>query len=86
MGMAGLAVFVLLCLAALFADQIAPYDYLYQDWSAILQPPSAAHLMGTDDVGRDVFSRVLMGGRNALMVAMCITISGAIIGLLAGSI
>ena len=85
-GMAGLGVFILLCLAALFADQIAPYDYLHQDWNAILQPPSAAHLMGTDDVGRDVFSRVLMGGRTALMVAMAITISGAIIGLLAGSI
>ena len=61
-GMAGLGVFILLCLAALFADQIAPYDYLHQDWNAILQPPSAAHLMGTDDVGRDVFSRVIFGG------------------------
>lgn len=84
-GMAGLAVFVLLCLAAIFAKQIAPYDYLDQDWKAILQPPSAAHIMGTDDLGRDIFSRVLMGGRTALMVAMCITLTGAIVGLLVGA-
>lgn len=86
MGMFGLVVFVILCITALFAEQLAPYDYLHQDWDAILQPPSAAHIMGTDDVGRDVFSRILMGGRTALMVALCITVAGAIIGLLAGSI
>ena len=84
-GMAGLAVFILLCLAAIFAKQIAPYDYLDQDWKAILQPPSAAHIMGTDDLGRDIFSRVLMGGRTALMVAACITLTGAIVGLLVGA-
>ncbi len=84
-GMAGLIVFILLCLAAVFAKQLAPYDYLDQNWKAILQPPSPAHLMGTDDLGRDVFSRVLMGGRTALMVAMCITLTGAIVGLLVGA-
>jgi ABC-type dipeptide/oligopeptide/nickel transport system permease subunit len=84
-GMAGLTVFVLLCLAAIFAKQIAPYDYLEQDWTAILQPPSAAHIMGTDDLGRDIFSRVLMGGRTALMVAMAISLTGAIVGLLVGA-
>lgn len=85
MGMAGLVVFILLCLTAIFADKLAPYDYLNQDWNAILKQPSAAHIMGTDDVGRDVFSRILMGGRTALMVASCITFAGAIIGLLVGS-
>ena len=84
-GMAGLTVFILLCLAAIFAESIAPYDYLAQDWKAILKPPSATHLMGTDELGRDVFSRVLMGGRTAIIVAACITLSGAVIGLLVGA-
>ncbi len=84
-GMIGLGVFILLCLAAIFARQIAPYDYLDQDWQAILQPPSGAHIMGTDDLGRDIFSRVLMGGRTALMVASLISLIGAIVGLLVGA-
>jgi oligopeptide transport system permease protein len=86
MGMVGLIVFILLCLTAIFANKLAPYDYLNQDWGAILKHPSAAHIMGTDDVGRDVFSRILMGGRTALMVASLITFTGAIIGLLVGSL
>ncbi len=85
-GMFGLTVFILLCLSALFAQQIAPYDYLKQDYTAILKPPSAAHLMGTDEVGRDLFSRVLMGGRTALMVAFAITAVSAVIGLLVGAL
>jgi ABC-type dipeptide/oligopeptide/nickel transport system permease subunit len=84
-GMAGLFVFILLCLVVVFAEKLAPYDYLDQDWNAILKPPSATHILGTDDVGRDIFSRILMGGRTAMMVAACITLSGAIIGLLVGS-
>lgn len=83
-GIISLALFILLCLAAIFARQITPYDYLDQDWTAILQPPSAEHIMGTDDIGRDIFSRVLMGGRTALMVAISITVTGAIIGLFLG--
>lgn len=84
-GMIGLGVFILLCLAAIFAKQIAPYDYLEQDWTAILKPPSASHIMGTDDLGRDIFSRVLMGGRTALMVATLISLIGAVVGLLVGA-
>jgi ABC-type dipeptide/oligopeptide/nickel transport system permease subunit len=86
LGMFGLLVFVLLCLTAIFAEQIAPYDPLAQDWNSILKPPSDQHLMGTDEVGRDVFSRVLMGGRTALIVAFSITFISALLGLLIGSL
>ncbi len=85
-GMLGLLIFVLLLLAAIFANQIAPYDYLAQDWNNLLKPPNANHLMGTDELGRDVFSRVLMGARTAFLVALCISTISTTIGLFAGAL
>jgi peptide/nickel transport system permease protein len=71
---------ILLGLAAIFAPAIAPYDPIKVDAGQGLLAPSRAHLLGTDDLGRDVFSRVLWGARVSLTVGL-ISVS---IGLLAG--
>lgn len=77
-----------LLIVALFADQIAPYDQNAQDYESILLPPSAEHFFGTDDLGRDIFSRVVFGAQISIKaafisvgIAICI---GVPIGLLAG--
>ena len=79
------AFFVLL---ALFAPLAAPYDPLQSDWLSIRQAPSAAHLFGTDDLGRDILARVVYGSRASLMAGI-ISVGIAIfvgvpLGLLAG--
>jgi len=67
-----------------------PYNYNKMDYSKRLMPPSAGHLLGTDNFGRDIFSRIMAGGRNSLLLAVC-TVTGAaalgsLLGLLAGYI
>ncbi|HLH72461.1 MAG TPA: ABC transporter permease [Chloroflexota bacterium] len=84
-GMAGFVIAVLVILIAIFAPLIAPYGYTAQDWQHIGQPPSLQHIMGTDALGRDLFSRVLMGIRTAVMVAVLVTFSTAAIGTLVGA-
>ncbi|RXF72653.1 ABC transporter permease [Hansschlegelia zhihuaiae] len=65
------ALFFLITLAAIVGPVIAPYDPLASDTAAALQPPSAAHWFGTDQVGRDIFSRVLVATRLDLVIAIC---------------
>ena len=88
MGMLGLILVVLVVSSALFADQIIPNDPNAINVMTRLKTPSLKHLLGTDQLGRDVFSRVVMGGRVALQVALVsITIAmgfGLLLGLLAG--
>jgi peptide/nickel transport system permease protein len=85
---AGLVVLVLLVLAAVLAEAIAPYPYTAGDLTRRLEPPSVAHWFGTDELGRDVFSRVVFGARVSLQVgAVAVGISlvlGTAIGLVAG--
>ena len=73
---------------ALFAPWIAPYDPLQTSWSAVRKAPTATHWFGTDEIGRDVLSRVVWGARASLLaglVSVCISLSlGVPIGLLAG--
>lgn len=66
---------------ALFADFIAPYGYDQSDITEALQFPSRAHWMGTDDVGRDVFSRVIYGARISLGVGLSVTLIALLIGV-----
>jgi peptide/nickel transport system permease protein len=84
----GLAVIVLFVALALFAPLVAPYDPLATAWGAIRKPPSVAHWFGTDDIGRDVASRVIFGARASLLagvVSVLISLSiGVPVGLLAG--
>jgi ABC-type dipeptide/oligopeptide/nickel transport system permease subunit len=84
-GMAGLVVACLVMLIAILAPWVAPYDHLEQDWDHLREPPSAAHLMGTDAVGRDLLSRVLMGIRTAVLVAVIVTFTTAVVGVLVGA-
>src|SRR5690606_9284315 len=64
-----LIVLALLAVVSFGASFIAPYDPNAQDFSATLQPPTASHWCGTDDLGRDVFSRMLHGGRLSIGAA-----------------
>jgi peptide/nickel transport system permease protein len=78
------AVLVLLSLAAIAAPWISPYPPDAMDLQAILRPPSSAHWAGTDELGRDIFSRLLHGARPSLLSAVAIVAIGAIIGMAAG--
>jgi len=84
----GVVVIVSVVLVAIFAPVVAPYDPLATSWSAIRKAPSAAHWFGTDEIGRDVLSRVIWGARASLLagvVAALISLSiGVPVGLLAG--
>ena len=81
---AGLAVIVLFVAAALLAPLIAPFDPIATSWTAIRKAPSAAHWMGTDENGRDVFSRVLFGARASLLAGVVSVLIAAGIGVPAG--
>jgi len=88
MAVAGLGVIVLMIVVAIAAPLIAPYDPLAQNILEQTQPPSGAHLMGTDEFGRDVFSRIIYGTRPSLEVGFIAvgiaTTAGLIIGVTAG--
>jgi peptide/nickel transport system permease protein len=84
----GFSVAVFLLVVALFAPLIAPANPAAQDLPSRLQPPSFAHWMGTDELGRDTLSRTIYGARISLMVAISVVcgcgITGLLIGMLAG--
>ncbi|HEX6979255.1 MAG TPA: ABC transporter permease, partial [Alphaproteobacteria bacterium] len=86
--MFGLAVIVFFVAIAVLAPYIAPHDPLKTSWLAVRKPPSATYLFGTDEIGRDVLSRVIWGARASLLagvVSVCISLSlGVPIGMLAG--
>ena len=63
----GLVVIATFILLALFAPLIAPYDPIATSWTLVRKPPSALHWFGTDELGRDVLSRVIYGARASLM-------------------
>ena len=81
-------VIIIIVLMAIFAPLIAPYKEAQQDLLARLQGPSAAHIFGTDELGRDVFTRILYGARVSLIIGVFPSIIslmiGIILGLLAG--
>lgn len=88
LALAGFVLIAGILLLALLAPLIAPYDPEAIDVSAILLPPSAAHWMGTDGLGRDVYSRMLHGARISLLVGFVAvgiaTLIGIVLGALAG--
>src|SRR6516164_873960 len=84
MGRIGFALVCLLVVAALFAPLIAPADPAAQNLPARLQPPSATHWMGTDELGRDIFSRILYGARISLFVSLCVVLGCGLLGLILG--
>lgn len=80
-GNIGLAVLVALVFMALAAPYIAPYNPVDTNLAAIRQPPQAGHLLGTDELGRDVFSRLFYGARVSLLVGISSVILSTTIGL-----
>jgi peptide/nickel transport system permease protein len=83
----GLAIVVALVLVAIFADVLAPYSpYIGDLRTTRLLEPSSAHWFGTDDQGRDIFSRVLVGSRITLTVVILVAVLAAPIGLLVGTL
>ncbi|MFN8723319.1 MAG: ABC transporter permease [Rhodospirillales bacterium] len=86
--MVGLFVILTVAIVAALAPWIAPYDPVLQSWTTVRKPPSAAHWFGTDELGRDIFSRIVHGARASMLagvisVAIAIAI-GVPLGLLAG--
>lgn len=83
----GLLVLAILFIAA-FAKWLTPYDPYAQNLGEALQPPGAAHLLGTDRYGRDMLSRVIMGAQttvfSALLLVLIITVTGSIVGIICG--
>jgi ABC-type dipeptide/oligopeptide/nickel transport system permease subunit len=77
--LAGLVLTVVV-LAALLAPWIAPYDPYFTDLTKVMRPPDAEHWFGTDNTGRDIFSRVIYGTRNTLMLGLVGVIVGGFIG------
>ncbi len=80
----GCALILLLIVVAIEADWIAPYDPLSIDADAVMSPPSAAHVLGTDRFGRDLLSRVIHGSRISLAVGLASILIGTALGSLLG--
>ena len=83
---AGLVLLGIIVLACIFAPLIAPYGLNEMDLSNMFKGPSAKHIFGTDGMGRDLFSRLLYGGRYSLALGICAAIAGSAIGTIIGSI
>lgn len=84
--LAGAVIMLLFTLIALLAPWISPHDPLKQDLNLVLQAPSATHLFGTDDFGRDILSRVIWGSRISLTVGLIAVGIGLIVGTTLGAI
>lgn len=84
--MFGLFVLIVMVLASILADVIAPFHYDFQDLNNTFASPSWRHPMGTDNYGRDIFSRILYGSRISLMVGSISVVIGLVVGGLLGII
>ncbi|MBI4789747.1 MAG: ABC transporter permease [Chloroflexi bacterium] len=81
----GFVVIVAMVFTAIFAPVIAPYPYDKQNFDAVEQAPSFAHWLGTDQLGRDMFSRVVWGARSAVFVIIMVTLVSLSIGITLGA-
>ena len=88
MALTGLLLVLLFLVLAIFAPWIAPYDFQAQDLANNVRPPSLAHPFGTDDVGRDILSRIMLGARTSFLIALVAVgiglFAGVTVGLLSG--
>jgi peptide/nickel transport system permease protein len=85
LALAGLAIIAILILTAIFAPIIAPYGFDDQSLETRLLAPSRLHWLGTDDLGRDIFARLVYGSRTTLLIATLVAVIAAPIGLLVGT-
>ena len=79
-------IFLIICLTAVFANVIAPYDYLETDPALEFAPVSAEHILGCDQYGRDIFSRIVYGGRWSLTLGLASTLMSTCLGIIVGAI
>lgn len=86
MAMAGLAILALFVFFAIFAPYLTPFDPIKSDFGKTFLPPSSEHLLGTDNLGRDVFSRILHGSRISLAIGFISVSIGLLIGLPVGAL
>ena len=86
MALIGLGLLVFLCVVSLLTPWIAPYGYEEQNLLLGATPPSAAHLLGTDILGRDMLTRIMWGGRVSLMVGFIATAVALAIGVIYGAV
>jgi len=84
-GVVGLGVVAGFILTALLADRLAPYSAVKQNLSAALQHPSWSHLLGTDELGRDILSRIILGARVSLLMSTAAVLGATIVGTLLGA-
>jgi peptide/nickel transport system permease protein len=82
----GLAITLLLAFLALAAAWLAPFNPASQDLPARLLGPGAVHWMGTDELGRDILSRILYGARVSMLVSVSVVLGSGLVGLLIGSV
>ena len=80
----GIVVILAFMLIAIFAPLFAPYDPYDNDVGNALAPPSQAHLLGTDAVGRDILSRVLYGSRTSLLIGLSVVAISTSVGIILG--
>ena len=86
LALTGGIIFIILVLLAIFAPLIAPYDYLTVNPANKYASPSWEHLLGTDQFGRDIFSRLIWGGRWSLTLGVLGTVISTFLGIIVGSI
>jgi peptide/nickel transport system permease protein len=86
MAILGLAIVIVVVAMALFGSQIAPFSPTKQDLDHVAEGPSAIHWLGTDQLGRDYFSRIVAGARTALLVGFTVTFISCGLGLLLGAV
>lgn len=79
-----IVVLAIVTLAAILAPWVSPYDPDAVDFTAFYAPPSAAHLLGTDSLGRDLLSRIIWGGRTALLGPLLVVVFSTVLGILLG--
>jgi peptide/nickel transport system permease protein len=82
----GLAIVLLLVLTATLAPLLAPQSPIAQDLASRLQPPSAAHWLGTDELGRDIYARIIWGSRITLTIVALVVVIVGPVGLLVGTV
>jgi len=82
----GMVAVVIIVVMVVAAPLIAPFDPLEQNVGPPVQAPSASHLLGTDQLGRDEFSRMLFGGRNSLLIAVMVIALAGSFGVLVGAV
>lgn len=86
LGTAGFVIVLVLLMAGIFADWLAPYHYMWQDLDHILEPPSANFLLGTDNLGRDLLSRIIYGARISMIVGLSVPAISSIMHLFIGGL